>query len=281
MADFLATLVARSQGQLDSVRPRRLSRFEAEPGPPGVGGEEAATVPGGQAPARSPSPPRATAPRDDQQATGAPPLPPAPDAAPMPAARPPQTAQPDPSPAIVSHDDGQHATSVPPPPTQAAPAVEPRQARQHAPAPPPDRTDVPPDETPRPPVRPSTTPLDTVAAVPTAPPEMPPEPPRPRADGQPSPRDTASRVESLEQPAPIAADALRLTTRPTSPADDQPARGEREGEGRPPRVTVTIGRVEVKQAPSPEPARRPPTTSRPRPKLSLDDYLARSRGVRR
>src|SRR5215218_2689056 len=83
MADFFATLVARSQGQLDSVRPRRLSRFEVEPGPLGVGEEEVVTGPGVDAPARSPSPPRAAAPRDDQQATGAPPLPPAPDAAPM------------------------------------------------------------------------------------------------------------------------------------------------------------------------------------------------------
>ncbi len=107
-----------------------------------------------------------------------------------------------------------------------------------------------------------------LADVAAAPPAL---PPAPVVSFQPD-----STLDTLHEP--VAPDILSPST-PAPVRPREPAAPPREPAAppHPPRITVTIGRVEVRAVPPPSPPARPRPPS-PAPKLSLDEYLRRREG---
>lgn len=269
MADFLATLVTRSQGRLDSVRPRRPSPFETVPGSRGgvrVADAAAWLWPDPAAPAMS-SPP---VPSLDDQPTASPPA----DTPPIVAATAP-------------------VAPVPEPPASAADRPRFDQAESHV-------LHLPGDPEPwhRDLAPPSAPAHDSLRSMAAARGDRRREPVEPRPPASPRPDTGAespvapSRTESpitLRQAAAAVAQPAAHGRQPgeapllmTEPTDGDPGRRVAPfpaAAAPAPQVTVAIGRVEVKAAPAIEPVRRPPPPVRPR--LSLTEYLARPRRGRR
>ena len=67
---------------------------------------------------------------------------------------------------------------------------------------------------------------------------------------------------------------------PVSQPNADQAAERRHSQPEPPTIQVTIGRIEVRATPPPQPLAPPPAPPRARPALSLDDYLAKRREVK-
>ncbi len=83
--------------------------------------------------------------------------------------------------------------------------------------------------------------------------------------------------------APMSATApgaLPVTVSSNSPTPVVSARQETELPPRAPRITISIGRIEIRAIPAPPPSAQPRSRT-PAPALSLDDYLSRRNGGRR
>jgi hypothetical protein len=83
--------------------------------------------------------------------------------------------------------------------------------------------------------------------------------------------------ESADRDTPTETHALQVRTKVVRESQhEREGRGTVETSEKPPKISVTIGRVEVKSSPTPEP-QRPEPRPRPRPLVSLNEYLTRSR----
>jgi len=83
------------------------------------------------------------------------------------------------------------------------------------------------------------------------------------------------------QAADTPSGPLRVATRVAARAGVGDAPTNSEPAQPAPQVTVSIGRIEVRAAPRPEPVRPVQPAARPQPTLSLGEYLERSRKGRR
>ena len=119
------------------------------------------------------------------------------------------------------------------------------------------------------------------------------EPVRPRVDGHvslrqplltpPTPRPTPLIPHAASASAEIAnpkspsgpAELAKVRADGSSPLEPPPRRTQ---DSSPPRITISIGRLEVRSTVAPAPARTP-EQHRPEPRLGLDEYLRRRRAV--
>ncbi|OAN38269.1 hypothetical protein A6A03_05105 [Chloroflexus islandicus] len=89
---------------------------------------------------------------------------------------------------------------------------------------------------------------------------------------QPASVPDAPREPGVPAIRPFSAPAPVMPREPVAPPPREPA-----APPHPPRITVTIGRVEVRAVPPPPPSSRP-RPQPPAPRLSLDEYLRRREG---
>jgi hypothetical protein len=289
MTDFLGSLVARTTGLGEELIPRPRVRFESSPdvapAPADQPDEDVTTVedarptpaPGtaevvGERP--SPSPPAARQQSDRGDDGGL---------SPTPAPRPARAPTPAVSDRAVTPAEGEPAGPRPSPGRAHQPAEEPA-APAHGGRPAPQD---PPSESRTPSVPTRSAARRPGAAVRTAPRVSVPDVPRATEPVQARP---AGGAPGAMPPAPIGTPERTISPPPPPPpgwlrppplADTPAARaaddhGPSSGE---PVVEVTIGRVEVRSAPSREPAAARPPRRRPGV-LPLDEYLARRSGAR-
>jgi hypothetical protein len=286
MADFLARLAARSLGQLQSVQPRRASQFEPDAATSGaaasgvfeVEAEREQRAPQAIRPLRGTS----LRPEEGQAEDGAAGMPRRRSEAQRMAAGLQGATD-----AMLEMEPVQYAPDLDmvaerprdSGPTQAPPETAPlaMQSRSESPLdvdhhvePQFDRIDMEPSPAAPAPVRlppASATRIEPVAAVAQTRGPGDPEPGGP----PPSTRHGAGDVVQV---------ATRLPAPGERPAEDAVTRAWPAPEAAP-QITMSIGRIEVKAAPSPAPVRPTQRPASPQPSLSLGEYLERSRRRRR